>query len=274
MLVPIAEPTDPRVAPYADVRERDFARRHERFMAEGEVVVRALLSGRARMRPESLFVSERAARALAAVLESAAADLPIYVAPQAVMDAVAGFPIHRGILAIGRRPALVPPAEVLSGLSGGALVVAGVGLANHDNVGALFRNAAAFGADAVLLDATSCDPLYRKAIRVSVGASLMLPFARAGTADELLRALDDHGFEVLALSPAGSEPIQRVSRKPRTALVVGSEGAGLPQRILDRTRSVRIPMAAGFDSLNVATAAAIALHRLTSADTSDRISDA
>jgi tRNA G18 (ribose-2'-O)-methylase SpoU len=231
-------------------------------MAEGEVVVRTLLSGRSRISPESLFLSERAARALAVVLETAPVGLPVYVAPQAVMDAIAGFPIHRGILAIGRRPPLVGLSEFLAGLPGDALIVAGVGLTNHDNVGALFRNAAAFGANAVLLDGTSCDPLYRKAIRVSVGASLMVPFARSGTADELLAALAGQDFEVLALSPAGSEPVERVSRRPRTALLVGSEGAGLPRSILERTRTVRIAMAPGFDSLNVATAAAIALHRL------------
>lgn len=266
LLVPVSDANDPRVAPYVGVRERDLTQRQERFMAEGSVVVRALLSGRSRMTAESLFLSERALRSLADVLDSAPADLPVYVAPQWVMNAVAGFPIHRGILAIGRRPPKVGLSAFLAELSGSALVVAAVGLTNHDNVGALFRNAAAFGSDAVLLDGTSCDPLYRKAIRVSVGASLWMPFARGGSAGELLATLQAHGFEVLALSPTGAEPVEGISRPRRTALLVGSEGPGLPESVLARTRTVRIPMAAGFDSVNVATAAAIALHRLAKLD--------
>jgi tRNA G18 (ribose-2'-O)-methylase SpoU len=114
----------------------------------------------------------------------------------------------------------------------------------------------------VLLDETSCDPLYRKAIRVSVGAALTVPFARGGTAGEMLRSLKDAGFEAVALSPAGAESLPTLRRAPRTALLLGAEGPGLPQEILVRTRTVRIPMADGFDSLNVATASGIALHHL------------
>ena len=144
-----------------------------------------------------------------------------------------------------------------------ATVLGLVGLANHDNVGGVFRNAAAFGADAVLLDETSCDPLYRKAIRVSVGAALITPFSRGGTAGDLVGALAAAAFEVVALSPAGAEPLASYRRAPRTALLLGAEGPGLPPALLARTRTVRIGMAAGFDSLNVATASGIALHHVT-----------
>jgi tRNA G18 (ribose-2'-O)-methylase SpoU len=115
----------------------------------------------------------------------------------------------------------------------------------------------------VLLDETSCDPLYRKAIRVSVGAALITPFSRGGTADDLVGALEEAGFEVVALSPAGAESLGSYRRAPRTALLLGAEGPGLSPALLARTRTVRIPMADGFDSLNVATASGIALHHVT-----------
>ncbi|GHD12037.1 hypothetical protein GCM10016234_15830 [Tianweitania populi] len=137
-----------------------------------------------------------------------------------------------------------------------------VGIANHDNVGAIFRNAAAFEADAVLLDETCCDPLYRKAIRVSVGAALKVPFARGGSASELADVLAKHDFNAVALSPSGAESLAAVTPTGRTAILLGTEGEGLPPALMQRLRTVRIPMSESFDSLNVATASAIALHRL------------
>ena len=129
-----------------------------------------------------------------------------------------------------------------------------VGIANHDNMGGVFRNAAAFAADAVLLDGTTCNPLYRKAIRVSAGASLRVPFARASSAGALVDALDAAGYESVALSPSGRETLREVAFGDGTALLVGAEGCGLPADILARARSARVPMAPGCDSLNVATA--------------------
>src|SRR5215213_989920 len=197
------------------------------------------------------------------VLAEVPPRVPVYVVPQAAMSEVAGFAIHRGLLAVGRREPMASPAELLRNAGPVATVLGLVGLANHDNVGGVFRNAAAFGADAVLLDETSCDPLYRKAIRVSVGAALITPFARGGTAGDLVGALAEAGFEVVSLSPAGAVPLAAYRRAPRTALLLGAEGPGLPPALLARTRTVRIPMAAGFDSLNVATASGIALHQVT-----------
>ena len=135
-----------------------------------------------------------------------------------------------------------------------------VGLSNHDNVGAIFRNAAAFGADAVLLDETCCDPLYRKAIRVSVGAALKVPFAIGADAGSIGTLLGAAGFTQLALSPSGATDIRNASRFDRLALYFGAEGYGLPASVMSRLQTVRIDMAKGFDSLNVAAASAIALH--------------
>lgn len=257
----IDDAADPRIASYLSIRDRDLAGREGRFVAEGKVVLRMLFEAR-RFEPESVLVLENRLRGLASVLAAAPPSLPVYVAGQAVMDAVAGFHIHRGVLAIGRRG---PPPEVqalLDSLPEHALVLALVGISNHDNVGAIFRNAAAFGADAVLLDATCCDPLYRKAIRVSVGAALKVPFAVAPDGTGLLAALSQAGFSSLALSPSGRIDIGEVAPTRRTALFLGTEGEGLPLTLMRTMQTVRIPMARDFDSLNVAAASAIALHRL------------
>ena len=178
------------------------------------------------------------------------------------MDAVVGFPIHRGILALGRRVTAPSATELLAALPDEALVLVLCGIANHDNVGGLFRNAAAFGADAVLLDADSCDPLYRKAIRVSVGAVLTMPFARLARDEDLVEVLAAGGFEALALSPRGETRLADLTRPKRAAVLLGAEGPGLAEAVLARSRTVAIPMATGFDSLNVATTAGIVLHHL------------
>ena len=136
------------------------------------------------------------------------------------------------------------------------------GVSNHDNVGGIFRNAAAFGADAVLLDGACCDPLYRKAIRVSVGAALSLPFARLAPGEDAIALLRDHGYTPLALSPAGRTPLKSLVRPPRPAILLGAEGPGLPPGILAGADTIAIPMARDFDSLNVATTSGIVLHHL------------
>jgi tRNA G18 (ribose-2'-O)-methylase SpoU len=169
--------------------------------------------------------------------------------------------MHRGILAIGRRGDLPGAADLLSTLSANALVAVLVGISNHDNVGSIFRNAAAFGADAVLLDSTSCDPLYRKAIRVSVGAVFKVPFAVFDDAAALADTLDARGFTQFALSPRGDLDIRDAVCEGPLALYLGTEGEGLPEAILSRIKTARIAMEPCFDSLNVAAASAIALHR-------------
>ncbi|WP_296815529.1 RNA methyltransferase [Brevundimonas sp.] len=258
--IPITDPDDPRIAAFREVRERDLVGRQGRFVAEGEVVLRALLSAASRHEAEAVLIAESRWPKLADVLE--ASPTPVFTASQAVMDAITGFHIHRGILAVGRKAEPNAPGELLGGPRAGDIALAVVGVGNHDNMGGLFRAAAAFGARGVLLDPTSCDPLYRKAIRVSVGAALTTPFARLEPDADPARLLTDLGYAPLALSPDAGETLAEVRRTGPAAIIVGAEGPGLPDSLMARCRRVSIPMASGWDSLNVATAAAIALHHL------------
>jgi tRNA G18 (ribose-2'-O)-methylase SpoU len=262
MLIPITDPNDPRIEAYRSVRERDLVGRQNRFVAEGEVVLRVLLN-QSRFTVESLLLAEGRAESLSDALAALPLETPIYTANRSVMDSIVGFPIHRGILAIAQRPPLPLAADLLSRLPENALVVGLIGLANHDNVGGIFRNAAAFGANAVLLDQETCDPLYRKAIRVSVGGALVVPFTRTPSAGAMVQALEAASFDVISLSPSGEEALSQIRPSGRTALLLGAEGPGLPPGLLARTRTVSIPMSGGFDSLNVATTSGIALHHLT-----------
>ncbi len=261
-IIAIDDPDDPRVAAYRDVRERDLVGRKGRFVAEGAVVLNVLLGERARHRPLSLLVAEKRLPRLDDLLAQVPEGTPVYAAGQPVIDAITGFHIHRGLLAIGERAPMVSAETLIGGLGPRALVVVLSAIANHDNMGGVCRNAAAFGADAVILDGDCCDPFYRKAIRVSVGAALTLPFARVASAESALDLLSGHGFDVLALSPAGTIALGEVKRAARVAAIFGAEGPGLPQAVIDRTTSVRIAMAGGMDSLNVATASGIVLHHL------------
>jgi len=258
-IVAIEDPDDPRVATYRDIREHDLVGREGLFIAEGEVVVRLLADGSLH-RPLSLFLAEKRLVALADVVDRLPASVPVYVAPQTVMDGIAGFSIHRGVLALGQR-GIMPSAEaLLAGAGPRATAMVLCGIANHDNVGGLFRNAAAFGVDGVLLDSDCCDPLYRKAIRVSGGNVLTVRFARLARGVDPLDLLAARGFEAIALSPGGTTALADTPRPDRLALLFGTEGPGLPEAILRRARTVRIAMAPGVDSLNVATASGIALH--------------
>lgn len=261
--VRIEDPGDPRIEPFVNIRERDLVGRGGRFIAEGETVLAVLLRQKLH-EVESLFILDKRLPHLADALAGLPVDVPLHTASRAVMDAVAGFPIHRGVLALGRRGEPGDAPAFLAGLPERALVVALAGLANHDNVGGVFRNAAAFGAGAVLLDDTSCDPLYRKAIRVSVGGALCVPFFRAPSAHALVDLLEAAGFTVLALSPRGAETLSALVPPPRAALLLGTEGPGLPDDVLARCRTVSIPMKGAFDSLNVATTSGIAMHHLAS----------
>jgi tRNA G18 (ribose-2'-O)-methylase SpoU len=258
-LVPIDDPADPRVEAFLHVRERDLVGRQGRFVAEGEVVL-AAAAGRGLI--ESVLIDRKRLDGLRPILDRLEGDTPIHVAAQPVLDAVVGFHIHRGILAIGRRPAEPDPRALLDGLPPRAPVLVLFGVGNHDNMGGLFRNAAAFGAGAVLLAPGCCDPLYRKAIRVSVGAALTVPFARFDAGQDPLGVLMAAGFEPLALTPAGEVRLIDLKPPQRAAVLLGAEGPGLPAEVMARARTVSIPMAAGWDSLNVATAGAVVLHHL------------
>ena len=251
------------------VTRRQVERRGGYFVVEGLLALGALLESPYPVR--SVLATElRAARVAALV----AGRAPLIVRPDAEVAAVAGFDVHRGVLAAADRLPLPPAADVLRRAD---LVVVVEGVTDHENVGALFRNAAAFGAGAVLLDPTTADPLYRRSVRVSLGHVLRVPWTRLAPWPAALAGLVAQGFAVLALTPAAdAEPIERAvadleaggagaapgpRARPPVALVVGAEGPGLTAGALAAaTRRVRIPLAAGVDSLNVATAAAVALH--------------
>ena len=261
MALPIDDPEDPRIAAYRDIRERDLVGREGLFVAEGEVVLR-VLSRSPLVEPVSVLLAQKRVAGLAEITQALPPEVPVYAAGQAVMDRIVGFPIHRGILAVGRRRVVPTAQALLAGLPARATVLVLCGIGNHDNMGGLFRNAAAFGVDAVLLDPDCCDPLYRKAIRVSVGATLLIPFAQLGRDEDLVGLLEAAGLTALALSPRGETRLVDLARPPRAALLLGAEGPGLAEAVMARARTVSIPMAAGFDSLNVATTAGIVLHHL------------
>ena len=263
-IVPIADPADPRIEAYRDIRERDLVGRQGLFVAEGKVVLEKLLASTA-YRPQSLLIAAHRIDALAPLLGHVPEEVPVFAAEQAVIDAIAGFALHRGILGIGRRVDQPDADALLARLPERATLLLLSAIANHDNMGGIFRNAAAFGADAILLDSDCCDPLYRKAIRVSVGAALLVPFARLARGQDGPALLARHGFDAVALSPSGATVLADLKPGARTAILLGAEGPGLAPDLIARTTSVRIPMAAGFDSLNVATTSGIVLHHLVSA---------
>lgn len=260
----VGDIADPRLEPYRDVRDRDLRGRSD-FMAEGAVVL-GNAAGASRHRFHSLLVAEPRLAGLSGILERLPPDIPVYVGAPDLLNRVAGFHIHRGILAHGSRAAEPDPGALISQLPRPALLVALFGISNHDNLGGIFRNAAAFGADAVLLDNACCDPLYRKAIRVSVGASLVVPFARARDGEALLAALAASGARAYALATGAAGALHDM--RPRSggmAVLVGSEGRGLPDAALEAADPVRIGMVPGLDSLNAATATGIALHAAAAA---------
>jgi tRNA G18 (ribose-2'-O)-methylase SpoU len=260
-ILAVADPDDPRIEAYRDIRDRDMVGRNGLFVAEGRVVLAMLLASRA-YRPVSLLIAAQRVPQLADLLAGVPDDVPVYAAAQPVLDAIAGFPLHRGILAIGRRVDSPDADALLARLHGPATILLLSAIANHDNLGGIFRNAAAFGAPAILLDADCCDPLYRKAIRVSVGAALLVPFAKLGRDQDPLALLDRHGFASIALTPSATRTLADHRPAPRTAILLGAEGPGLPPALLARTTGIAIPMAPGFDSLNVATTSGIVLHHL------------
>ena len=190
----ITDPDDPRVAAFRDIRERDLVGRQGLLVAEGKVVLDVLLAAPG-FETLSLLLLENRVAGLSDTLARVPPATPVHVAEARVIDAIAGFHMHRGILALGRRRKAPAATELLEGLPPRALVLVLAGISNHDNAGAIFRNAAAFGADAVFLDAACCDPLYRKAIRVSVGGVFRVPFARFEHIDGFLGLLGRHGFQ-------------------------------------------------------------------------------
>ena len=261
----IEDPEDPRLADYREIRDAERRRRDGTFIAEGRQVVRRLLSA-GRYRVRSALVTPPALHALGDAL--GAAGVPTYLVRQDIVEAVVGMEFHHGCLAAGERGA-EPTAEAVlaEGLRPRLVVLEGLG--DSSNVGALFRNALAFGVGAVFLAPGTADPLYRKAIRVSSGATVAMPFARFADWPRGLERLRDAGYTVLALTPRAEavDIAELGAGRPlpeRLALLLGTEGRGLSAEALSAADvQVRIPMAPEMDSLNVAAAGAVALHWLS-----------
>lgn len=264
-LIEIAELDDPRLELYRDIKDPQMRRREGLFVVEGRFTLRCLIED-SPFAPLSVLASPPARLALQDVLDELDAEVPVYQASSEVLQELAGFHLHRGCLALGRRPddfGLKELVQAATRADGSSLLVVLEGLTNHDNVGGVFRNARALGADGVLVCPRCCDPLYRKAIRTSLGGSLCVPFARAEDWPAGIRELQAAGYSVVALDPEGESIVTAASRglPRRSALVLGTEGAGLSDEVLDLVDlRLKIDMAPGVDSLNVATASGIALH--------------
>lgn len=257
-IIPVSSLDDPRVADYRHIADLAHLQARSLFVAEGRFVVQRLLA-----LPEwathSILVTRTASDSLGSALRAAGA--PVYVADQALMNQIAGFDIHRGCLALAMRrptpsldrPAVEPAHRVL--------VLEGV--SNPDNVGGLFRSADAFGVDLVVLGPECGDPLYRKAIRTSMASTLSVPFVHAGGLPAAIDLLRASGFLTVALTPdARATPLDGIPAvASKIAVLVGAEGAGLSADALAAADiRARIPMRGAIDSLNVTTAASIALY--------------
>lgn len=329
-VIHLTGPGDPRAAAYRDIPDPQLLRAHGLFIAEGRLIVERVLT-LPRFRVRSILLNEAAHSALREMLAPLAADsdIDILIASGDDITAIGGYDFHRGCLALVERPApltlddlhLDRGAGTSTGDSDGGVVLVLEGIGNADNIGGIFRNAAALGARAVVLGPRCCDPLYRKATRTSMGATLIVPYATVAATrpavpaeapapaapaahatsvapsawrDTLARLRDAFGYRLVALTPhssavaidafvaslapaaatinvspaavaSASAPAPMPPRSPsRLALLVGSEGAGLSDEALAfATDRVLIPMTGRVDSLNVATATGIALHRLS-----------
>jgi tRNA G18 (ribose-2'-O)-methylase SpoU len=255
LAITVDDPGDLRLSDYVGLSDPQLRRRVEAergfFIAESPLVVEALVrSGRT---VRSVLVTPAQHHAIGATL--AEVDAPVYVAPPEVLRQVVGFDLHRGAVASADRWPLPSVASLRDGAKRIAVVQK---LSDHENLGGVFRSAAAFGIDAVLLDAECADPLYRRCVRVSIGHVLTVPWTRLDSLDAVRRA----GFALFALTPEpGAAALDAVDWPERSALLLGSEGPGLsPEWLASADARIRIPMQPAVDSLNVATAAAIAFY--------------
>ncbi len=269
----LSDPADPRLDGYRDLRDPDLRRASEDtlglFVAEGLAVVARLLESpypvvSVAVTPERLGALEHAVGA------PALADRAVLVVARPVLDAVVGFPVHRGVLALGRRLPVVDVDAIDADVRTVLVLEDGN---DHENLGAMARSARALGVDALVLSPRCADPLYRRSVRVSMGEVLRLRVHRASMWPAGLVALQASGFRVLALTPGPkSVPLDAVvvGAADRVAVVVGAEGPGLSVGALGvADQQVRIPIAPGVDSLNVGHAAAIALHHVAASRRAD-----
>jgi tRNA G18 (ribose-2'-O)-methylase SpoU len=251
---------DARLEDYRDLQDRRLGEDSGRFVAESELIVRKLLA--TDLRVCSILLTAPRLTSLEPLLAAGKGDYPVFVVPQAVMDQIAGFHVHRGCLAIAERPR---QPEIPAGA--GTVVVL-VDLVDVDNLGAMARNAAAFGADAMVLSPRCADPFYRKAVRTSAGAVLSLPIVRATRwPEDLLVLRDKHGLNLVgAVLDQQAIPLASYVPPARLAILFGAEGPGLDEqtlRVCDARVTIPMAKAPGVDSLNVATAGAVFLYHIT-----------
>ncbi|MFJ7274542.1 TrmH family RNA methyltransferase [Kitasatospora sp. NPDC098663] len=260
----ITDPADPRLGDYTGLTDVELRRQREPaeglFIAEGEKVIRRALAAGYRMR--SMLLTSKWLEVMADVI--AEADAPVHVVEPGLAEAVTGYHVHRGALASMERKPLPQAADLLAGARRVAVLE---GLVDHTNLGAIFRSAAALGMDAVLLSPDCADPLYRRAVKVSMGAVFAVPYARLDPWPAALETVRTAGFTLLALTPADAA-VDLVGlaphRLPKAALMLGAEGDGLTGPALAAAdHAVRIPMAHGIDSLNVGAAAAVSFYAVT-----------
>jgi tRNA G18 (ribose-2'-O)-methylase SpoU len=251
----IDDPNDPRLVDYVRLTDADHRRRGDIFLCEGTRVIERAIAAGAELR--SLLVTPTKLAVLQPHLDPTEAT--IFVVDQDVMNAVTGFAIHRGAIAAATRPRQVALDDLLTSQTIAVLE----GVNDHENLGALFRNAAAFGVGAVLLDPLTADPFYRRSVRVSLGHVITIPHGRLETWPDGLERVRAAGYDLVALTPSPDAlDVAELNRDGKVAFMVGAEGPGLSRSALAAAdRLVRIPIAAGVDSVNVATAAAIAFHR-------------
>jgi tRNA G18 (ribose-2'-O)-methylase SpoU len=258
----VSDPDDPQLDDYRELKDA-IRRRSGTFIVESEMVITRLLTSRFAVR-SFLLTPNRYAR-LAAALPP---EIPAFVAEEPVLNALVGFPLHRGALALGVRPVAEPQlSDVIHGTK--TLVIV-EDVVDPDNMGAVFRHSAAFGVDAVVLSPHAGDPLYRKAIRAAVGWSLHVPWIRLSEPQwpSMLDALRADGWHVFALTPDSTAPVMAhaiagLGHEAKIALLVGTEHIGLTDAAMQHaTLRARIPMADGVDSLNVATTVALALYEI------------
>lgn len=251
---------DSRIAPYRCLKDRELAREGGRFIAEGEHVVRRLLESR--YETESVLLAERRVDEMAPLVP---AGVQIFVVPDESIHQVIGFKFHSGVIACGKRGARGSIESIPRDRARLTLVICPE-IANAENMGAMIRVAAAFGADALMLGERSCDPFWRQSIRVSMGTIFRLPLVQSDDLfPDLQRLRDEWGVELAAtvLDP-DAEPLAMAARSPRLALLFGNEAQGLETRFIEASaRRITIPMKLGTDSLNVAVAAGIILHHFT-----------
>lgn len=258
--MPVTDAEDPRLDDYRGLTDTALRTVHDPagglYIAEStKVIARAVAAGH---RPRSVLVQERRVEDIHRIIGDL--DVPVYIVPDDVAEAVTGFAVHRGTIASMHRPTLPTVRDVIDGASV-VLILENIG--DHTNVGAAFRAAAGLGADAVLVSPGGADPLYRRSVRVSMGTVFQVPWTRITDWDAAVADLHAEGFDIAALAlreDAVTLDAYAADRPERVALVMGSEGDGLSRKVMDKADTVvTIPMSGGVDSLNVASAAAVAL---------------